>query len=275
MLRGPDGTRLASIGVWLWGGSAEESKYTTTALDGTFSFIYGDGAFTLIVYIPDSDAYVGWYSEDSPGGFTTHRERATEFHLNGEFLTEVTIRLPEHPLSLRGAMAADTVAGVPIPGARPTATTATAPTPRPTARPTPTPPARIQGAVVGPDGGPATGIGLWLWGSSTDDSNYRGFAEVSSDGTFATALGDGAFTIQLWVWHGTEGGSRSIGWYGGESGFTIDREHATEIVVDGADVTDVEIRLPAGIRGTVLDPNGDPATAIGLQLEGESVDTTG
>ena len=55
-----------------------------------------------------------------------------------------------------------------------------------------------------------------------------------------------------------------MGWYGGEGGFTTDREQATVIEVDGADVTDVEIRLPAGIRGTVLDSNGKPVTGIGL-----------
>ena len=280
-MRGGNGARLPSIGVWLWGGSPASSKFTTTASDGTFSFTHGDGTFTLIVYVIENDAYVGWYSEDSPGGFTTQRGRATVFRLNGDRLTRVEIRLPADHVQLPPAMASGTTAAVPVPdarpaGARPATPTAT-PTPTPTATPrptpiaTPAPPARIRGTMLGPDGQPARGVSVRIVNASGRDGRT---APVSADGTFDIAHGNGAFALQIWIGQGA-GGRRSVGWYGGESGFTLDREQATEIVVDGADVTGVEIRLPAGIRGTVLDSDGRPATAIGVQLEGESVDTTG
>ena len=136
-MRWPDGSGLHGVRVWLWGGSPESSKFTTTSSNGRFSLTHGEGAFTLIVYIPDTEAYVGWYSEDSPGGFTTQRERATVFRLDGTFATQIEIRLPVHPLQLAPAMSSDTAAAVPIPDASPTPTAT--PRPRPTPRPTPTP----------------------------------------------------------------------------------------------------------------------------------------
>ena len=137
--RGPDGSRLAGIGVWLWGGSPESSKFTTAGRDGRFALTHGEGTFTLIVYIPETEAYVGWYSEDSPGGFTTQRERATVFGLDGRYATQIEIRLPVHPLQLPPAMSSDTVAGVPIPDASPAPTPTVTPRPISTPRPTPTP----------------------------------------------------------------------------------------------------------------------------------------
>ena len=265
----PNGSGLPWVRVWLWGGSPESSKFTTTSSNGRFSLTHGEGAFTLIVYIPDAEAYVGWYSEDSPGGFTTQRERATVFRLDGRYSTQIEIRLPVHPLQLPPAMSSDTAAGVPVPDASP------APTPSARPRPTPSPRIpRIQGTVLGPDGQPGRGIAMWLLDGSTDGYNFLKFAQVSSDGTFGIVHGDGTFTIQVWIWQ-EERGRRSVGWYGGERGFTTDREQATVIVVDGADVTDIEIRLPAGSRGTVLDSDGEPATGIGFWLWGGSTDNSG
>ncbi len=137
----PNGSGLPWVRVWLWGGSPESSKFTTTSSNGRFSLTHGEGAFTLIVYIPETEAYVGWYSEDSPGGFTTQRERATVFRLDGAYATQVEIRLPVHPFQLPPAMSSDTAAGVPVPDATPTAAAAARPTPTVTPRPisTPTP----------------------------------------------------------------------------------------------------------------------------------------
>ena len=92
---------------------------------------------------------------------------------------------------------------------------------------------------------------------------YGNFAQVSSDGTFGFFQRNGTFTIQVFTWQKT-GGRRLVGWYGGEGGFTTNREQATVIEVDGADVTDIEIRLPPGVRGRVLDSDGEPVTGIGL-----------
>ena len=125
--------------MWLWGGSPESSKFTTAGRDGRFALTHGEGTFTLIVYIPDTEAYVGWYSEDSPGGFTTQRERATVFRLDGRYATQIEIRLPVHPLQLPPAMSSDTAAAVPIPDASPAPTPTVTPRPISTPRPTPTP----------------------------------------------------------------------------------------------------------------------------------------
>ena len=131
VLRGPNGSRLIGLGVWLWGGSLQSSKFTTTAWDGTFALIHREGTFTLIVYVPSTEAYIGWYSENSPGGFTTTLNRATAFRLNGDSFTEIEMRLPAAPEDLSPAMSSDTAAEVPAPDVVP-AVAATA-TPRPTA----------------------------------------------------------------------------------------------------------------------------------------------
>ena len=101
-------------------------------------------------------------------------------------------------------------------------------------------PGRIRGTVRTPDGAPAEGIALWLWDTLTDNNQFVG---GSPDGTFQIVYGDGTFTLRVYIlrderWHHT-------GYYGGEDGFTTDEEQAAVITVDGADVSGIEIRLPA------------------------------
>ena len=67
-------------------------------------------------------------------------------------------------------------------------------------------------------------------------------AETSRVGTFGLHVFNGMYTITLYVAGDTI--PRHIGWYG-EGGFTTDRQQATVIELDGADVTGIEIRLPA------------------------------
>ena len=99
---------------------------------------------------------------------------------------------------------------------------------------------KVRGTVLGPDGPPAERIGLWLWGGSNDSSKFGG---ISADGTFDLAHQSGTYVIRVYVWR--DAAWDHIGWYGDDTGFTTDREQATEIEVDDATVTGIEIRLPA------------------------------
>ena len=98
----------------------------------------------------------------------------------------------------------------------------------------------VQGAVRGATGDPPGRIGLWVWGGSTDNSKFQG---ISADGTFGIPHQNGMYVIRIYIWQ--DEAWRHIGWYGGETGFTGEREQATEIEVDGADVTGIAIHLPA------------------------------
>ena len=139
------------------------------------------------------------------GGFTPDRSTATFIEVADSSVTSIEIRLPDNPADLP---------------------TATIP--------------RIRGTVRGPDGEPATGISLWLRGGSPDNSKFAG---NSSDGTFDIRHQNGTFTLLVYTLE--HGAWRHIGWYGGESGFTSEPDQATVIEVAGADVTGIEIHLPA------------------------------
>ena len=100
---------------------------------------------------------------------------------------------------------------------------------------------RIEGIVLGPDGEALQGIGLTLLSPS-----FASSTETSRVGTFGLHARIETYTIkvhakvpgEVWTW-------RHVGWYG-EGGFTTDRSKAIAIeVAAGADVTGIEIRLPA------------------------------
>ena len=95
----------------------------------------------------------------------------------------------------------------------------------------------IQGKVIGPNGRPLEGIGLWAWAGSVDNS---GNAMTGEDGAFAIAVPDGSFTLDVYA---PGEGCTFIGWYG-PGGFTTVREDATRIEVDGESVVDIVVRLP-------------------------------
>ena len=138
-------------------------------------------------------------------------------------------------------------------------------------------PWRVRGSVRSADGAPVEGIAVWLWDESTGDNRFAG---VSSDGTFDVLYREGTFTLRVYTltderWH-------RLGWYGGEGGFTTDKEQAASITVDGADVSGIEIKLPAPpadlqgprIRGTVRGVDGQPLDGFGVWAWGGSSDTS-
>ena len=76
----------------------------TTAEDGSFAIVVPDGSFILDVFAPgvssDSEegcTFVGWHGT---GGFTTVREDATRFKVDGEGVLDIVILLPDHPDAL-------------------------------------------------------------------------------------------------------------------------------------------------------------------------------
>ena len=94
---------------------------------------------------------------------------------------------------------------------------------------------------MGPDGEPVAGIWIeftteawWLWG-------YTG-----QDGTFEIRLLDGWSGSAILNIHvgGIVPGCDLVGHYG-PGGFTTLREEATRVEVGDADVTGIEIKLPA------------------------------
>ena len=99
----------------------------------------------------------------------------------------------------------------------------------------------VSGAVLGPDGETVAGIwieltaeALWQWGVT------------GQDGTFKIRLLDGWSGSYLLSIYADEvvPGCGLVGFYG-PGGFTTLREEATRVEVGDADVTGIEIRLPA------------------------------
>ena len=97
---------------------------------------------------------------------------------------------------------------------------------------------RIQGLVLGPNGEPLEGIGLWAWQGDIDNS---GFARTGPDGAFDIRVPDGSFTLDVYT--DIDAGCTFVGRYG-PGGFTTVRGDATRIEVGGANVTGIEMKLP-------------------------------
>ena len=97
---------------------------------------------------------------------------------------------------------------------------------------------RIQGVVVGPDGEPLEGIGMWAWQGETYNSGY---GETGADGVFDIRVPDGSFTLDVYA---ISGECSFLGWYDGSGSITTSRSLAVKIIVDGANIEGIEIRLP-------------------------------
>ena len=191
-----------------------------------FDVVYGDGTFTLsVVTLTDGRwHHLGWYGGES--GFTTDEEQAASITVAGADVSGIEIRLPAPPADLQGP--------------------------------------RIRGTVLGVDGTPLEGFGVWVWGGATDNSKL---GVTSADGTFDIAHQDGTFVLRIYIWKVKAW--HLVGWYG-VGGFTANEEGAARIEVDGADVTGIEIRLPPRVRGIVLNSEGEPVEGVGLWLWGGS-----
>ena len=94
----------------------------------------------------------------------------------------------------------------------------------------------IQGVVLGPDGMPLEGIGLWAWQGQREDS---GFGQTYSNGVFTIRVPDGTFTLDVYAGEGCS----FVGWYDGE-GISSSRSQAQRLTVSGDDLVGIAIMLP-------------------------------
>jgi len=95
----------------------------------------------------------------------------------------------------------------------------------------------ICGVLIGPEGQPLAGIGIWAWSGDVDSSGY---AETRYNGAFSISVPDGTFTLDVYA---AADGS-CVGQYDGES-VTNDFSEAVRIDVAGQDIGGITIRLPA------------------------------
>ena len=97
---------------------------------------------------------------------------------------------------------------------------------------------RLLGRVLGPNGAGVEGVVVWAW---SGDAATSGASTTQPDGAFAIAVPDGSLTLDI---HANTGEDCTfVGWYGPD-GFTTVPESATLVVVDGADISGIEIILP-------------------------------
>ena len=133
----------------------------------------------------------------------------------------------------------------------------------------------VRGAVLGPDGESSEG----LWVSLIADS-FWGWGETGRDGTFEIRLPEGSSGSSILSIHSGDLGD--CGWRGyyGPGGFATQRNRATSVEVEGANVSGIEIRLPvladqlcnrqstSTIRGIMTTPDGKPVEGVWLWVVG-------
>ena len=95
----------------------------------------------------------------------------------------------------------------------------------------------ICGTLIGPEGQPLAGIGIWAWSGDVDSSGY---AETRYNGAFSISVPDGTFTLDVYA---AADGS-CAGQYDGDS-ITSNYSEAVRIDVAGQDISGITIRLPA------------------------------
>ena len=111
----------------------------------------------------------------------------------------------------------------------------------------------IEATLFGPDG-QIVGEGSGMSGPTHYfhvRSVRSGFVQpglrTGADGRMRLWVPDDLYMLEI-VEYSDGAGTRLIGWYGGEAGFTTDRLQAMAVAVDGADVTGIEVHLPADPR---------------------------
>ena len=125
-------------------------------------------------------------------------------------------------------------------------------------------PQSIRGVVTGPEDQPSEEIAL------NAKRGEEGFWAVAGpDGAFDVGVSSGSFMLEVFMLFGNTW--RSVGWYDGKGGITIDSDKAFEVVVNNADIEGIEINISSvsdvDIRGVVTGPDGQPLEGIALQLK--------
>ena len=96
----------------------------------------------------------------------------------------------------------------------------------------------VQGVLLGPDDEPLSGVVVWVY--SGDE--YLGARRTGADGSFSVLASDGELNVAFCT--RLRGRAVHGGWHGGAGGLTTDRRHATAIVVSGASVIGIVLKLP-------------------------------
>ena len=98
---------------------------------------------------------------------------------------------------------------------------------------------RIAGVVLGPDGQPLEGVGIWAWHAKRENSRFE---RTGPAGSFSVAVLEGSFTLLIYAV--IEPDCSFVGWYDGVGGLATERSLAATVVVDNAGVEGIEINLP-------------------------------
>ncbi len=119
------------------------------------------------------------------------------------------------------------------------------------------PPAlHITGTVTGPGDVPLSGIEVSALSNAFSNGTTTG-----DDGTYSVVVPQGSYHVEFDDPTGTY-----VSGYYAEAGFTADALGASPVTVTTADVSGIDVQLPAPIyiRGTVTGPGGDPLGDIAV-----------
>ncbi len=226
----PDGNVLGGVHVNASAGNDGPSSSDTTAQDGTFEMMVPEGDYLIrlgrFVSAEPGTPYNSIFFElpySTETGYANTCGPLTEIAVDSDGVTGLEIRVA--PYLLEVAVSPPCNEGVPGHHV-------------------------IESTVFGPDGEPVPGDWFRLDGIHVTAHPIlpRGFGQgptgIGPDGKGRVALAGGRYVLEISEFFFHEG-DRRLGWYGGESGFTTDRAQATMIEIDGADVTGIEIHLPA------------------------------
>ena len=123
-------------------------------------------------------------------------------------------------------------------------------------------PHSIRGIFTAPKGQPLSEIAL---AAKRGGETFQ--VEAEPDGAFEVVVSSGSFALEVFVLF--DNTWRSVGWYNGKGGITIDPDEAFEVIIDGADVGGINIDVSSisdvSIRGMITVPDGRTSEGIGLQ----------
>ncbi len=129
----------------------------------------------------------------------------------------------------------------------------------------------IRGVVTAPEGRLPGTVAL-----STYQGEERFSVETGPSGVFNLDVPSGSFALELSILVGSV--QHFVGWYDGSGGVTTDSNQAFEIIVDGASVNGIAIKIPAisdaSIRGLISGPDGRPQTDTELSVRGADQEFT-
>ncbi len=118
------------------------------------------------------------------------------------------------------------------------------------------PDASIRGVVTGPDGRPPGRIAVTF---SRGGQGPR--VEIAADGAFDVVVQSGSYILAVRVFVGSEW--VFVGWYDDSGSITTDPSQAFRVIVEGADVEGIEIKLPTDTNGLLCPPGSFRSSRTG------------